>query len=202
MNSLDRITEKIVNDNRRETELIAKNSEKKCDGILADAKKSAEELYAEKIKKAEKKAKSIAEKACSAVEREKAVSILKTKNDELARVLKTALDEFKNLPDNEYFDIIEKLAVKYSREGKAVMRFGKKDTERLPNGFEDRINTAVKQNNAEIEISKIPCDIDSGFILEYGKILWNCSFDALSAEFSDIIRDETRRILFGSGDEI
>lgn len=68
--------------------------------------------------------------------------------------------------------------------------------ERLPEGFEDRLNAALKDKGAVLRISGDTRDIDGGFVLTYGGIEENCSIDALFDAAHEVLQDKVQEILF------
>ena len=64
---------------------------------------------------------------------------------------------------------------------------------RLPEGFINRLNSA---SNGSLTLSGEAADIDAGFILKYGGIEQNCSFDAVFAGESEYLSDRAGRLLF------
>lgn len=197
MDGLDRIIEKILSDGKKQENLILSENKQKCAKILSEAEINAAEKYEKVLADAKRKAASEIERARSAALRQSAETVLKVKNDEIDRVIKKAVEELKKMPCEEYFSVITRLVQKYCRHGShAVMLFGENDLKRMPEGFEEKLNNAVKSKSAVITVSENSAGIESGFILEYGKVSWNCSFDALAEENSFAVRDEIHRILF------
>lgn len=186
-------------------ERIQKNSEINCDSILKDAQKQAEEIRAaskkqsdsdvEKISaETDRKSKEIVDSAVSGSELEGKKEILSAKVEIINNVIDQVSQTLKDLPDDKYFDAVYKLAAKYARPEEGVMYLSSKDLKRLPAGFENTLNSRLKQGS--IKVSKDPKDLDGGFILSYGGIEINCSFEALIEESEDDIKDELSRILF------
>ena len=64
---------------------------------------------------------------------------------------------------------------------------------RFPKDFVDKANSGLSKNGGRIVLSDTTLDIDSGFILRYGGIDENCTFDALIKENSDKIKDALLR---------
>lgn len=186
-------------------ERIQKNSEINCDSILQDARQQAETIRAasktqtdadiEKISaESKRKAKEIVDSAVSGSELEEKKEILSTKVEIINNVIDQVSETLKNLPDEKYFDALYKLAAKYARPEEGVMVLSQKDLNRLPTDFEKKLNSQLKEGS--IRVSQEPRDLDSGFVLSYGGIEINCSFEALIKESEDDIKDELSRILF------
>ena len=66
---------------------------------------------------------------------------------------------------------------------------------RVTADFEKKINDGLEKG-AKITVSKDPADISDGFILVYGDIEINCSFEALIEDSRDAIKDELNSIFF------
>ena len=54
----------------------------------------------------------------------------------------------------------------------------------------------ISATNGKLKVSSEPKNIDGGFILAYGDIEINCSFDALISEKIDVIKDTLNKIIF------
>ena len=104
--------------------------------------------------------------------------------------------ELKGLETGAYFDMILKLAVKSAQPGEGELLLSKKDLERLPEGFEDRLNASLKDKGAVLHISGDTRDIDGGFVLTYGGIEENCSIELSSTRPMRYYRIKCRRFCF------
>ena len=63
-------------------------------------------------------------------------------------------------------------------------------------GFEDQLNAALKEKGAVLTVSEDTRDIDGGFVLTYGGIEENCSFEALFDSAHEVLQDKVQEILF------
>lgn len=72
----------------------------------------------------------------------------------------------------------------------------KKDLERLPKDFQEKISEAANKNNGKLSVSNEPINIENGMILDYGDIVENCTFDAVFHNKKDDLQDEINRFLF------
>ena len=120
--------------------------------------------------------------------------ILEGKLDIISSTLERALEVIKALPKKEYFEILKGLILKNVRKGEGVLRLSEEDTEKLPSNFIDSINNALKRGY-KISLGQ-SADIDSGFILVYGDIDINCSFDAVASAKREELRDTLNEMLF------
>lgn len=186
-------------------ERIQVNSAANCDAILQDAQKQADTVRAAKKAEADaavekitadtkRQAKEIIDAAVSGSELEEKKQLLAEKVDLINGVIDNVTNTLKNLPDEQYFDSLYALVIKYARSEDGVMYLSQKDLDRLPKDFEKTVNEQIK--GGTIKVSKEPRDLDGGFVLAYGGIEINCSFDALVADNRENIKDELSRIIF------
>ena len=195
MDGLDKIIGKITAQGAADAEKKAQAAALKREKIMNAAAAEADRLADEIIREAEKKAQTAAVRAESGAQNACATAVLAAKNAKIDEVVARALEELKSAPDGEYFGILKALAVKYAAPGAGVVRLSARDLARLPETFAAELNAALGEGRS-LEISGESAEIDGGLILEYGKILWNCSFDSLAEEFAEDVRDNARRALY------
>ena len=194
MSGLDRIIEKINADSLASCREIADQAQKRAQDIVSDADELAEQVYAEIIADAEKKAQSImtmSEANVSGVARRAELS---AKVEAVDAAIEAAYDAMCDMGADEYFAAIEKLAVRNAGKGEGELRLSKRDLDRVPSGFADRINAAL--TDGSVKLSGQSADIDNGFILVYGDIEINCTFRALVNEQKDIVREKVCGVIF------
>jgi len=68
----------------------------------------------------------------------------------------------------------------------------------MPKDFEKEIKSIAEKKGGKIQISTEPAKISDGFILVYGEIEENCTYDAIFASNRDILRDIAYRELFAN----
>ena len=194
MSGLDRIIEKINADSLASCREIADQAQKRAQDIVSDADERAGQVYAEIIADAEKKAQSImtmSEANVSGIARRAELS---AKVEAVDAAIEAAYDAMCDMGADEYFAALEKLAVRNAGKGEGELRLSKRDLDRVPSGFADRINAAL--TDGSVKLSGQSADIDNGFILVYGDIEINCTFRALINEQKDIVREKVCGVIF------
>lgn len=187
-------------------EKIAQDSAAKCDGIIFNAqneatkiKEAALELANEEkdavISEANKEAKVIVDTAESGSELENKKMILAKKVDIINKTIDEAEKKLAKMPEDEYFAALYALVKKYSQAAEGEMLLSSNDLGRLPKDFESKINEGLA-DGAKITVRKTATNISQGFILVYGDIEINCTFDALIDDARDDIKDELYSIIF------
>lgn len=194
MTGLESILSQINDDAQREADEQIAVARAGANEILEAAKKEAGLAAQTIIQDGEKQAKSIRDRTDSAALLERRNSMLAFKQQMIREAIDSARESLENAPAPEYFALLLQLAGRFSQKGKAEMRLNKRDLDRLPADFEASLKKAVPQ--ADITVSKEPCEIESGFLLVYGGIDVNCTFRAIFEEAEGELRDVTGKILF------
>ncbi|MEG1846340.1 MAG: V-type ATP synthase subunit E family protein [Oscillospiraceae bacterium] len=185
---------------------IETNSNNRCLEITDSAEKNAEKIIAAAKALAAKTQSEATQASASLLSEAKnsaAASALLKKNQVILceklliidETLTKALEVIKSLPKKEYFDILKELAVKNALSGKGVLRLSKEDADRIPAGFIESINSSIKDKDSSVSLGK-NADIDSGFLLIYGDIDINCTFNSIISSKRDELRDALNQLLF------
>ncbi|MBQ9531765.1 MAG: hypothetical protein IJR70_06800 [Eubacterium sp.] len=193
MSGLEKIISQIEYESDDRCRSIIEEANKKAQSIIEEAEKNASEILLENEIKTAKKIESMEQIAQSSSEFAKSKILLTSKLEIIDEMLKKSLDEIKNLPDEEYFEIIKALIIGNSRSGEGALCLSEKDKKRLPKGF-------IEDINKELDGKKITLgetiNIDGGFVLVYEDIDINCSFDAIASSKLDELRDALNTVLF------
>ena len=160
-----------------------------CDAqIMAQAKLDADKISAEIADRAQSKVKQMQAASKSRCDLETRNAFLKRRREEIDKTYSEILNKMKNLPDEDYFELIYTFAKKLNGMSGVVL-LNEKDMNRLPKDF-------LEKCGVKAELSKTPCDIESGFILKCGDIEENMDFSAILSEKRDAIEDFINQELF------
>lgn len=177
-------------------------------GILAQAEKEAAEIMEASKKEAEKKCSEIALKAENDVKAaysraESGASLLEkkilldAKQQLINDVIMKARSYLSNLSDEEYLDVLLRLIKKNAHNKHGTIRLSKEDKNHLPENLDILIKGALSdKEGAALMISDEGANINGGFILIYGDIEENCTFDALFNAARDELQDKVYQLLF------
>lgn len=196
MAGLDKIIGQIEEESKAAAARTAKAAGAEAAAILEAARKEAEAECAEIERRSNQAVANILERGKSAADLKKRGSLLAEKQRLIGETIAKAKAELKSMDSEAYFGMILKLAVKSAQPGKGEIHFSAKDLARLTGGFEEQLNAALKDKGAALHISKDTRDIDAGFVLTYGGIEENCSFDALFDSAHETLQDKAQEILF------
>ena len=191
MSSGDKILNRISLDCDERISQIGAETDEKCAQIMAQAKLDADKISAEIADRARSKVKQMQAASKSRCDLETRNAFLKRRREEIDKTYSEILNKMKNLPDEDYFELIYTFAKKLSGMSGVVL-LNKKDMNRLPKNFLARL----EECGVKAELSKMPCDIESGFILKCGDIEENMDFSAILSEKRDAIEDFINQELF------
>lgn len=194
MTGLERILDQILSDANQEAQEQLSAAEQEKNAILAQAKAKADETAAAVLKSGEEKAAVIRERAESAAQMERRNAMLAFKQQMIGETIDRTRASLENAPDDEYFQILLTLVEKFATEGSAQMHLNARDLKRLPADFEARLKEAAPKT--EISLSQEPSEIESGFLLTYGGIDINCTFEAIFEGAQAQLRDVVSQTLW------
>lgn len=186
-------------------ETIDGSFEQSCGDVIADAKKQADDI----IKKAEARAaqekNELLNLSRQGFERDYARSVasfeaegkrklLYAKVGAADKVISKAMETIKELPDGQYFDLCLRIFEKYFDGGDCAMLFSPEDVKRMPQNFKQAV--AQKAGQSKVDIRGDGEIKGGGFVLDFGEISENCTFDALLENNADRIKDRVFAALF------
>ena len=87
------------------------------------------------------------------------------------------------------------LVERFRQPGCGVLYLNARDLARAPQGFAAALHAAAP-TKGEITVSPTPREIPNGFVLVYGLVEIDCTFQALFQEATDQLRDAVGAILF------
>ncbi len=197
MTGLDKIIKHIEEDAALAAQNEIAKANKRAEEILADAKDEADKKCAEILEQSQIEIKAILSRAESAASLQEKKLILNAKQEIISDVIQKAKETLTQLPEQDYFEKVLKMVIKYTLNQRGQIRLSSKDRERLPKDFAGSLETAlVGKKNAELTISEATADIEGGFVLDYGDIEVNCSFEALIFAARETLQDKVRGVLF------
>ena len=104
--------------------------------------------------------------------------------------------ELRELPDEQYFSLLQDLAVAHALPQEGTLYLSPADRQRVPALFEEGLNAALGDPAAKLTLAEDTRDIDGGVVLVYGGIEENCSFTALFDDKADALQDMVQALLF------
>ncbi len=193
MAGIESITSLIKQEATENAEKIISEANKTANEILAEAKKAADEKTKAAVTSQKAEADAVINTAKSAAELQKRRDLLSAKQEIITEIIEKAKKTLSSLPDKEYFELLIKLVKKYETGQEGVLALGANDLKRVPSDFEESLKKASEN---KLTLSKEPINIKNGFLLLYGGIDINLSFDSLFDENLEELTDKVSAIVF------
>lgn len=190
MSGIDQILEHIGNEAEENAKRILDSAAVEADRIRAAEKEEAERLEKQISKQSELDVAAASKRVQSAAELKEKRMILEAKQKEIDSVLSAATEKLCGLEEKEYFEVLEKMIQRYSTGQSGEIKFSEKDLGRMPAAFKKTIAASG------LTLSDEAVSINGGFILDYGEIEENCSFEALIHASKEALQDKIGQILF------
>jgi Archaeal/vacuolar-type H+-ATPase subunit E len=196
MAGIESITKEINLEAEKEAAGIISAAEEAAKSLKAKTEEECKSIKAEADEKISKKLVSEEKKTQSQCEQAQKLIMLNAKQEIIDDVLCKAKNKLLLLDTKDYFDTLLKLLDKQSQADKGVLLLNEKDLSRMPEDFEKSAQAVATKNGGMLEVSKDTVNIDGGFILKYGNIEINSSFDALFEENEEELVDIVNKMLW------
>ena len=191
MNGLDKLVARISGESDAQIEANAKAAEIKAD---SDKKMKAE---CERIeKKAQTEVETIEMRSKASAELKTKQILLTGKQELLNDTIGMAKEKLSSLSDQEYVDFIKKLFSKHVPSEDAVLKLNAADLKRIPQDVIDGFVKSAEDKGAKLTVSSEAAEIKNGFVLDFGGIEENCTFDALIDQNIEELQDKVKSLLF------
>lgn len=184
MSNLDKIKNKIIDKANKEVEKIEDDFKKKTSSIISRRKNEALRDGANLVDRIKRESENDKDRTISINELKKRDKILFAKQELLDKCFHEAKKEFLDLDDERYISFVKKTLVSFSPDEAILI---------VPN---NRIKN-LKKESLGFEIKK--GDINSGFLVKKGGVIFNFSFDDLVDFNRESLEGDVLKTLFESG---
>lgn len=196
MTGLEKMQSQILDEARRSAEEILEQAKSQAREIKEEAERAAQEKSSRILEKSGTEVRNTEERSVSSCDLLRRQVLLEAKQAIIARILDRAYHTLIEADEDAYFRIIKEMLGKYAAAQAGEVCFSEKDLDRMPEGFEKEIQEIAKKKGGTLILSKEPRKISGGFVLVYGGIEENCSFQAMFHSRKDELADEVHKILF------
>ena len=196
MTGLEKIIEKIGLDAHESAAAVLAQADEKIAEILANAQAECGKIDAQAVSDAEALRADILSRGESGAQMQRKNRILTTKQEMIGNVIDQAREKLLGMESIDYFVLLGKLAEKYVQPGDGVMHLSSFDLGRVPSYFRHMLADIAQKKHGTLVLSSEPRDISGGFVLAYGGIEENCSFDAMFEDQKEHLQDVVRAKLF------
>lgn len=193
MTGIEKILAQIQADTDSTCTGIRDNAYKKCADIISDAQYHAQIIKDTAGSDAQRIKEEIIKRAHSSAKLKRQTVILEAKQRIISTSLESARKYLLDLPNVEYFNLICKMISKYSKSSEGELCFSQRDLARISAEEKKKIKNIAKNN---LVISNVPVNITGGFIIKYGAVELNCSFESIFSSNHEKLSDTISHMLF------
>lgn len=197
MTGLEKILDAIEADARKEADAVIAKAKGEAEVILADARKEAELKSRQIAEKSKEDVKSVLSRSESSAALQERKMLLDAKQQIISNIITSARNKLSELSSSEYTDIILSIIKKHAHNAVGKIIFSDADRQRLTPDFAARLAQVLQDKpGTALHIAEERASFEGGFLLVYGDIEENCSFDALFAEQRENLLDKVNSLLF------
>ena len=176
MNGIEKITQRIASDAQAEVDRILGDAREEAARISANYRAQADAEAQELDAKNERAAAEQEERLISAAQMKASRLQLAAKQEMVEKAYIQALDKLCAMPKEQYVDVLAKLLVEASSNGKEEAVFSPEDRERVG---EAAVAKANELSGKQLRLSEETQPIRGGFILKDKNVEVNCTFETL-----------------------
>ena len=176
MNGIEKITQRIASDAQAEIDRILGDARDEAARITANYRAQADAEAQELADKNERAAAEQEERLISAAQMKASRLQLAAKQEMVEKAYIQALDKLCAMPKEQYVDVLAKLLVEASSNGKEEAVFSKEDREQVGKAA---VEKATPISGKQLRLSEESLPIRGGFILKDKNVEVNCTFETL-----------------------
>ena len=176
MNGIEKITQRITSDAQAEVDRILGDAREEAARITANYREQADAEAQELDAKNERAAAEQEERLISAAQMKASRLQLAAKQEMVEKAYIQALDKLCAMPKEQYVDVLAKLLVEASSNGKEEAVFSKEDREQVGKAAVEKANQI---SGKQLRLSEESLPIRGGFILKDKNVEVNCTFETL-----------------------
>ena len=196
MAGLDNIIDRIKGEADEVVSQVLNEANDYAKKLEDEAKNKTNEEVERLRKRCDLELKSITDRSISSSELKKKQMFLMEKQHLVMETIEKAKEKLINLPDAEYIEFVKKVFAKNAPTADCEILFNEKDKKRIGKDVIDGFVKLAKEKGANLTVSNDAAKIKSGFILNFGDIEGNCSFESLIEQNIEDLIDKVNNILF------
>ena len=197
MTGLEKILNAIEEEAKHAADVVLKQAELEVEQLLAAAKLEADQKSAEIASKSDANIKAVLSRAESAAALQEKKTLLDAKQQMISNIISNARKQLDDLPEQKFTEIILMMVSKYAHNKSGRILFSAADRKRLPSDIENRIKEVLADKaGAALTVSDENMKEYGGFLLVYGDIEENCTFDAMFAAAKEDLQDKIHAFLY------
>ena len=199
MNGIEKITGQISADVQKEIDALMADARTRAgetaQNYEVQAKREADTL----LERGQKRAAEHEDRLVSTARLEAKKQVLAAKQDLVEQAFELALKQLLDLPEQEYVDLLARLAASAATTGREKVALSQKDRPRYGKQIVTRANEILGEK-ARLTLAEECRPIRGGLILVGDRVEVNCSFETLIRLQKESMTAQVAQILFGNAD--
>lgn len=181
MNGIEKITERIAAQSDADVKALMDRANAQAKAIYDGYQAAADQDYADTLKKGESDAAQRVERLGSVAQLEARKLQLKTKQEMLAEAYDLAYKKLLELSEDQYAQLLTRLAVNASQTGTEALVFSETDRSRYGKRVVIAANELLEQQGkaGKLTLSEESRPFQGGLYVQNGNVEVNCTFAAL-----------------------
>ena len=198
MNGIEKITQRIAADNRKEIEALLEKAQAEAREITAGYKEKAQADYDEALRQGKADADYRVERMSGVAQLEARKLRLSAKQEMLDKAFDAAMGKLLSLPEEEYAELLVKLALGGVSTGKEALIFSVKDRPRYGKRVVIAANEKLEAmgRTGSLTLSQESREFEGGLYIQDGNIENNCTFSTILRILREQMAAEVAGILF------
>lgn len=194
MNGIEKITARIESDTQAEVEKILRDAEERAVQIRADYEAKAAAAADAAAEAGRQAAQRQLGRLESAAQMEAKKQLLTAKQACVDETFALARKKLLELPDEQYADLLARIAAKSAKTGREEILLSARDHARVGKQVADKANAL--RPGAELKLSDEKREMEGGLTLRSGKVEINCAFETELRFLREEMAAQVAQILF------
>jgi V/A-type H+-transporting ATPase subunit E len=198
MTGTERIKEKIIEDAKTKAQSIEEQAKQEARILMEQAFAESEQKRAELLEKAKADGETLHKRLVAVAELDGRKELLKTKQELIEEAFQRALEKICLMTDQDYQALLERMIAEAAGNEDGEIMLSEKDAKRMNDRFVGNINRRIADSgkNGTVKLSDRFIETSGGFILKYGEVEINSTFEILFDMLRMELEPDIVRILF------
>lgn len=196
--SLDKIIESLDRDTKSDVNAIISRARKEAEEIMEEGKREAERVKGETVAQGREISEKEKEHRLISATLEARNRLLEEKRKIIDEVYRNAIKTLKELPDNQYRDIVRRIILKCVSTGEEEILVSGSEKSRIDKSLIEGINKDLEKKGIKgrLTISKDSLGMPDGFVIRSDKSEVINTWDNIINYVKDETLEEVAKILF------
>lgn len=196
MNGLDKMTQQILQEAQQQADQLLIDAKEDAQKSVDQARQESEAWAKEAAVSLEKELDEFRARAASSRDLERRRAILEAKQEIIAEMIEKTCERMRQAGVEEYFETLKRMFEKFCHGEEGQMYLSAQDLARVPQEFRESVMRIAAQKGGSIEVQDVPGRIADGFLLVYGGIEENCTFEAVIESDRSRLQDQVNAMLW------